>query len=325
MSALVLPQLRPDQWAIACHPAKTKVIAAGRRYGKTTMAGGICLATANAGGRVGWGVPTYKNARPVWRWAEAVCLPLEREGVVRINRTERVIDFPRTGGFFGVYTCDSDVAIRGEWFNLFVLEEAARIREETYTEVVRPTLADYDGDALLISTPFGRNWFWREWERGRARMDAEIAAFRAPTTENPMPSIRKAAEMAQDRVPERVYSQEWLAEFLEDGGEIFRHVRRAAVGRVLPGPEEGHRYVMGVDLARRTDFTVCVVLDQDAKAVVAIDRFNQIDWSFQVARIKALALHFRVEAVIVDQTGVGDPIVQQLQRELSDANPLGGE
>jgi hypothetical protein len=75
---------------------------------------------------------------------------------------------------------------------------------------------------------------------------------------------------------------------------------------------------MGVDLARRMDFTVITVIDASLTPpeVVYIDRFNQIDWSVQVQRIKAAVERFRVGHVIVDQTGVGDPIVEQLQKEL---------
>jgi len=75
---------------------------------------------------------------------------------------------------------------------------------------------------------------------------------------------------------------------------------------------------MGVDLARLRDFTVIAVVDisQNPQALVYLDRFNQIDWQIQIGRIRAVAERFRPSAVIVDETGVGDPIVEQLRREL---------
>jgi predicted phage terminase large subunit-like protein len=220
-ASLALPRLRPDQWAIATHPAKTKVIAMGRRWGKTTMSGAIALAAAADGARVAWVVPTYRNARPVWRWIESAVGPLLRGRYVAVNRTDRTVDFPATGGFLGVYSGDNDVGLRGEAFHLAVLEEAARIGETTWTEVIQPALADYDGDALLISTPDKLNWFWQEWQRGVLAMDGEIAAFTAPSCANPMPTIRRAYELAKERVPENVFRQEWDAEFVPDAKTVW--------------------------------------------------------------------------------------------------------
>jgi hypothetical protein len=178
-AALLLPRLRPDQWEIVQHPAKVKAVCCGRRWGKSVMSGAVALSAASQGARVLWMAPTYKNTRPIWRWSEAACGPLVRRGLVRLNRTERTIDFPSSGGYLGVYSADNDVAVRGDWFNLAILDEAARIPETTWTEVVQPALADAGGDAILPSTPAGKNWFWREWQRGQAQMDGEIEDARA--------------------------------------------------------------------------------------------------------------------------------------------------
>jgi predicted phage terminase large subunit-like protein len=219
-TSLLLPRLRPDQWAIVSHPAKTKVVAIGRRWGKTITAGAVALSAAAQGARVLWLVPTYRNARPLWRWAEAVTAPLVRRGLADLNRTERMLEFP-DGGFLGIYSGDNDAGIRGEWFNLAILEEAALLREESWTDVVQPTLADAQGDAILISTPKGKNWFWREWQRGVLQMDDEIAAFTAPSSANPNPNIQRAAALARQRVPDSTYRQEWLAEFVEEATQPY--------------------------------------------------------------------------------------------------------
>jgi hypothetical protein len=169
----LLPPLRPDQLHILSHPAQTKVVAMGRRWGKTYMAGVYALTAADLGGAVAWVVPTYKNARAPWRFAEQLTAQVSRK--LRTNRTERTIEFPG-GGRLAVYSADNDTALRGEAFDLVIVDEAAMVREETYTDVLLPTLADRDGRMLLISTPKGRNWFWREWVRGQSA--GPVAAFR---------------------------------------------------------------------------------------------------------------------------------------------------
>lgn len=151
------------------------------------MLGGVLtMNVVRQHGRAAWIVPTYKNGRSLWRWAQSIASPMRR--YFDISKTERTISTHR-GGFFGIYSADNADAIRGEWFHLVVLDEAARIAVEDWTDAIQPTLADADGDAILISTPAGSNWFYQEWQRGRAQ-NAQIASWTAPTSANPNPRIQ---------------------------------------------------------------------------------------------------------------------------------------
>lgn len=221
---LDLPRFRGDQWSIVSDPAKIKVIAAGRRWGKSTITGACLVAAAASGGRCAIGAPSYRNTRPMWRWAENAARPLVKSGYAVINRSERTIEFPRKDGgqpgFLGVYTLDNPDSMRGEAFHLVAIDEAARVAEEAWTDVIQPTLADYNGDAFLISTPRGRNWFWKAWKDGQE--DGKyIKSWTAPTSDNPIPSIRAAAERAKLHVSDSTYRQEWLAEFVDDAMVYF--------------------------------------------------------------------------------------------------------
>lgn len=319
---LYLPRLRADQWAIATHPAKVKLIACGRRWGKTTLSGCAALAASAHGGKVAWWVPTYKNARPVWRWVEAATSGLVKSGAVRLNRTERYVRFPYSDGYLAIFSADNDVAGRGDWFNLAVLDEGARIPEATWTEVIQPSLADADGDAIIPSTPAGRNWFWREWQEGAARMDGQLAAFTAPSSANPMPTIKRAYELARERVPDRVFRQEWDAEFLEDSGGVFRRVRDAATATRQTERQDGHRYTFGVDWGKLADFTVIAVIDATTRELVALDRSNRVDYALQVGRLEALYERFRPDAIYAEQNAMGEPIIEQLQRRNLPVHPF---
>jgi hypothetical protein len=282
----------------------------GRRWGKTYMAGVYALTAADLGGAVAWVVPTYKNARAPWRFAEQLTAQVSRK--LRTNRTERTIEFPG-GGRLAVYSADNDTALRGEAFDLVIVDEAALVREETYTDVLLPTLADRDGRMLLISTPKGRNWFWREWVRGQSA--GPVAAFRAPTAANPLPTIRRAAELARSRVSDRTYRQEWLAEFVEDGGGVFRGVRAHATAEAQTAAQEGHQYAMGVDWGRTNDATVFVVIDTTLKAVVALDRMVDVNYALQTTRLRALWERFGKCAIVAESNSMGGPLVEQLSRE----------
>lgn len=282
----------------------------GRRWGKSVLAGTVCLLAANAGARVAWITPTYKNGRPLWRWAESTVGNLRRYGV-EVNRSERTIEFPNGGGL-GLYSADNADSIRSERFQLAVLDEAAKIPFEAYVDAIQPTLADLDGDVFLISTPRGKNWFFNEWQAA-AGDGVHAAAWRAATNDNPNPNIRAAFEQARLRVPERSFRQEWLAEFVEDGGEVFRNVRACATAVKQAAPVPGHEYLIGVDLAKVNDFTVLAVFDVTLNALVYLDRFNQIDYTVQLARLQALSERFAPRTVVIEDN-VGQMFIEQAER-----------
>jgi len=259
-------------------------------------------------------VPTYKNGRPLWRWAENTTAPLRRAKQASISRADRVIQFTGSGGFLGIYSMDNEDSIRGEAFHLVIVDEAARIPEEAWTDAIMPTLADYDGRAILISTPKGKNWFWKEWLRGQAPNEY-VKSWQAPTAHNPNPRIQRAAELAQERVPERTYQQEWLAQFVDDGS-IFRGVQAAATAE-RQTRQDGHTYVMGCDWGKYNDYTVLTVIDATTHRMVALDRFNQIDYRLQLGRVKVLADRYQPATIVAEKNAMGDPIIEQLFYEHS--------
>jgi hypothetical protein len=196
--------------------------------------------------------------------------------------------------------------LRGEAFDLVIVDEAAMVREETYTDVLLPTLADRDGRMLLISTPKGRNWFWREWTRG-SNDGQTIASFQAPTSANPMPTIQAAAAAARERVTDRTYRQEWLAEFVEGGGGVFANIRNCVVDPASTGA-----CVFGIDWGKREDYTVVTVMDAVNKHVLHLARWQGVDYRIQVQRIEALTAQYQPGVIVAERNSMGDPLIEQL-------------
>lgn len=292
----------------------------GRRWGKTVLGEVLCTTFAARGGHVAWVVPTYKNGRPLWRMLRRTLAPLKAAGLVRINEAERTVEFDTSigGGFLGMYTGEDNAdSMRGEAFDLVIVDEAAKLGETAWTDAILPTLADRNGRAMLISTPFGRNWFWRWWMMGQNVEQQNVRSFTAPTSANPNPRIQRAAELARERVSDRTYRQEWLAEFVDDAGGVFTGVRQVLKPYKLferhwhPGTGS---FAIGVDLAKTQDFTVVVLLDLVGNRVVGFERWNRESWPLQKARIAALALEWGNPRMYIDATGLGDPIYDDLAR-----------
>lgn len=200
--------------------------------------------------------------------------------------------------------------LRGYSVDFLVLDEAAMIKAEVWHDILRPTLADRQGRMLAISTPKGHNWFFEMWTQGQDPENKEVKSWRYPTSINKYIALSEI-EAARKGIPELSFRQEWNAEFLEDIGAVFRGINEC-IGGEFEDYNPSKTYKIGVDLAKYSDFTVLTVMD-DKHQVVAFDRFNDITWTLQKERIYRLASKYKAQ-VILDSTGIGDPIYDDLQK-----------
>jgi hypothetical protein len=290
-------------------PARFKVLACGRRWGKTRLGVHECLDVASQGGRAWWVSPSYKTSEVGWR-------PLRDIGAragAEIRKVDRQINLS-SGGSVTVRSADNPDSLRGEGLDFVVMDECAFIAAEAWIEALRPSLADRQGRAMFISTPKGHNWFWQLWQRGQDAQDGEWASWTFPTSDNPYIAAEEI-EAARAGSPERIYRQEYLAEFIDDAGGVFRRVMDAATATPQDEPIAGHAYAIGVDWGRHNDFTALTVLDVTTKEVVYVDRFTQIDYGIQISRLKALYDRFKPGSIEAEQNSMGEPLIEQLRRD----------
>lgn len=306
---LKLPRPHVNQQAVLESPARYKVMACGRRWGKTTL-GEIWVADpALHGMPCAWFAPTYKMLADVWRDLKTMYAPVIKEKSETEHRLEMI-----TGGVIDMWSLDNPDAGRGRKYKRAFIDEGGFVPklEEAWTQSIRPTLTDMLGEAMFGGTPKGRNYFWRLHCVGVDAEQPDWQSWQMPTTANPYMDPAEV-EAARQQLPERAYKQEYLAEFIEDSGGVFRGVYEVVdVGRSEPEPPGAGCYTMGVDLARVEDFTVISVLDQNNRQIY-FERFNQVSWELQIARIVAVGKRYNA-LVYVDSTGVGDPIFEQLRK-----------
>ena len=162
---------------------------------------------------------------------------------------------------------------------------------------------------MFISTLNGFNWFWdlfvgAEKKENWARWLLRASETRVIADEE---LLRLKSEMS-----EAMYAQEMECEPQENAGAVFRRVKENST--LMPRePEEGRKYVIGVDLAKYQDWSVISIFDLKTNEQVYLDRFQRIDWSLQQEKIKAAAFRYNNASVLMDATGVGDPILEGLQ------------
>lgn len=308
----------PGQAAVHRSRAPRRVLACGVRWGKTKCAAmeGLAAAMEPAERSVGWIVaPTYDLADRVFREIQvAVALHL-RHRIVKISESERRIVLRNMAGGLAEIRAksgDNPTSLLGEGLDWVILDEASRLKPVIWESYLSQRLIDRRGWALLISTPRGKGYFYDLFRRGKGALDPDYESWNLPSWENPRLDA-DLIEAERARLPERVFRQEYGAEFLEGSGAVFRNVRECATGD-FAAPRRGESYCAGLDLAKVRDFTVLVVMDS-ARRVVHVDRFHRLDWSLQVARIHAATARYNDARLLVDSTGVGEPIYEDLCRE----------
>lgn len=212
---LALPDLHLGQQQVHDSPARFKVLAAARRWGKSLLGVLLCLESAARGGHAWWIAPTFPVASIGWRSLKKL---IRQIPYTEIREGDRMAILPG-GGWIQVKSSDNPDSLRGEGLDLVVFDECAFMVEEAWTEAIRPALSDRHGKALFISTPQGRNWFYRLWARGQAS-DQEWASWTFKTSDNPYIDPLEI-EAARLTLPARVFAQEYEADFSLSEGVFF--------------------------------------------------------------------------------------------------------
>jgi hypothetical protein len=229
-----------------------------------------------------------------------------------VRESDRIAVLP-SGGVVQVKSADNPDSLRGEGLDFVVLDECAFLAQETWTEALRPALADKKGAALFISTPKGRNFFWHLYQR--ANYDAAWRSFHFTSYDNPYVD-RSELDSTREQLPERVYQQEILATFLEDGGSVFRNIAACLTAPLdaTPDQHKGHHIIAGCDWARESDYSCFSVGCATCRVEVARDRFNQVDYHVQTQRLQALAERWQPVSILSELNSIGIPVFEMLQR-----------
>ena len=282
----------------------------GRQYGKTTLAQyrmTLRIISERKPYSVYWWIsPTIAQARVVFKryirlYADCI-LPKS------VNRTYQEVQL-LTGATIAFKGSDKPDNLRGESLNGAILDECGQMKEEVWSEIIRPMLGTTNGWVDFIGTPKGKNWFFGIVSRAKAG-EKDYSFHHASSDKSPFFS-KDEFEKARSELPERVFRQEYLAEFLDFDSEVFRNVQDCIRGK-LEDPVSGRRYVIGLDIAKRFDFTVLTAWDQQRKCLVGFERFNEINYNTQIERITAFTRKWNNGYLIMDSTGVGDPIYDRL-------------
>lgn len=295
---ITLPEPHEAQRTILSQKKRFNVLCCGRRFGKSKLAIKMLCETAIHSKLAGYFTPTYRLLESSFKEIYTILEPL-----VSKKHNNQFIELI-TGGIIEFWSLDNPQAGRSRKYNLAIIDEAAFVKDlwTAWTQSIRPTLTDLKGDAWFLSTPKGKNDFYKLYMRGGA--EPNWAAWKMPTSSNPFIDISEIWD-AQKDLPELAFSQEYLAEFNDNVANPFgfQFIKQCT----MPLSTEP-AVCFGVDLAKSFDWTVIIGLDRFAQ-VCYFERFQK-DWNIT----KQTIVQLPKGSIKIDSTGVGDPIVEDVQR-----------
>jgi len=226
-TAIKLPPLHKGrdgtggQQQIADDNARFKIIICGRRWGKTTYGVWECIRTGLTKEKalIWWIAPSYKVAMPGWVMLRSLGNMIPGADVREGDRMVRLTN----GTEIWIKSADDPDSLRGEGLDLVVFDEPSQTRERTWSEVIRPSLADKRGRAIFIGTPKGKNWVFHLWNL--AQKHPAWSTYKKPTVDNPFIDEQEIEDIKVNELP-AIFKQEYEADFGASQLQVYDQFER---------------------------------------------------------------------------------------------------
>jgi hypothetical protein len=296
--------------------ARILVIGAGTKTGKSLALFYWLIRGMLEGQACCYVGPYYFRSRAAFDEIKKLLQPWVLDRIVKVNEARLQIT-SMNGGRIDFISGDNEQTLYGQNFQRIVLDESSRMSEIVYTAALTTISGTGGRLRLAFNLDLGsRNWSVRHLLRiqaltpeERERTGEDYMCF--PTGGDGLVSD-ETVEQFKKQMPRQLWEALYLAVIPESDCSLFHNLDEIFTGRELAEPEMGKTYYLGLDLARKADFTCATIMDEDGNAVYG-ERFSQMDWSLQVGRATILYRTFGCVKCICDATGLGDPVCEALE------------
>jgi predicted phage terminase large subunit-like protein len=255
-------------------PTRFKIVAAGRRTGKSRLAAWMLIVNALQAdrGHVFYVAPTQGQARDImWQTLLELAHPVVTNAHINNLQIKLV-----NGATISLKGADRPETMRGVSLKFLVMDEYADMKPEVFEQILRPALADQKGAALFIGTPMGRNHFYDLYKYAELEDDESYTAWHFTSYDNELLDPDEI-DLAKKSMSSYAFRQEFMASFEARGSEMFKE-EWVKFGE---SPEIGDYYI-SIDLAGFEDVskkrTKNSKLDESAIAVVKV---NENGWHLE--------------------------------------------
>lgn len=283
---------------------KYYVLDIGRQFGKSMLAmNQVYFWLINDKGcKCAWVSPIYKQAKKVF---DEMVEAFADTGLIQKNSQDLTITFGKsTLQFFSAERYDN---IRGFTFEYLVCDEFAFIDAEAWTEVLRATVLVNGKKVLLVSTPKGKNHFYTAFQLEHS--NPQYKSFKMTSYDNPLIDPKEIDD-ARLTLPDHIFRQEYLAEFIDDAGAVFRNINEC----IKSGSNTGKLFA-GIDLGRADDYTVLTIADSNDNEILC-KRWRHMDWSTIINEI-VNELNLYKPKTLIESNGAQDAIFEMIQKKIT--------
>ncbi len=266
----------------------------------------------------GWIIaPTYTMARNNWR---ELLTYFPREWITNYWVADKMISTVNDG-IIEVRSADDPETLVGVGLDIVLVTEAARIHnfDQVWINLENRLMSPGRGPkgkgglGLINSSPRGRNFFYTMFKWGQKddpEYDPDWESWHFTTYDNPYID-RSWLDRAKKRYPDRIFRQEILAEFLTENNAVFPGALECATYTGSGEPELGEDYTIGYDPAKTVDNSGIVVRNSKCQ-VVRVEQWRNKNWNYQYDNIAYLSQMYNNAKIIMDKTGLGETIPEQL-------------
>jgi len=295
--------------------AKYHVACVGRQFGKSLMAINLSLywMINNGPVKVLWVSPVYSQTTKVQK---ELMQAIGASGIVKnCNYSDNYIRL-KNGSEILFRSAEKYDNIRGLTVDYGILDEAAFMKEDAWKEAIKPVFLVKGKKVLFISTPKGKNWFHELFQLAKSTDYTNYKAYTGSSYDTPYIAIEEI-EDAKKTLPPNVFQQEYLAKFIDSGGEVFSNLDKNTFTQY---PRPNGKVYCGIDLGKQEDFTVATFQDS-AGQVIDIYRANNKEWTAMVNDIMQLVRRYSA-TVMVEVNSIGDVIYEQIKNQWQDTHPF---
>ena len=238
---------------------KYHIASIGRQFGKSMMGMNLALYWGfnNSPCKILWVSPVYSQANKVQK---ELMSAVGASGVVKSNNYSTNELELKNGSTIYFRSAERYDNIRGMTLDYAIIDEAAFIKDDAWSEAIKPTLLVRGKKVLFISTPKGKNWFYELFQYGQSDDYPNYKSYKGSSYDTPFIS-RDEIDDAKRTVPDAIFKQEYLAEFIDGGGEVFANIDQCTFP-IYPKPQG--KVFAGLDIGKQEDYTVLTLMDSKA-------------------------------------------------------------
>jgi hypothetical protein len=295
--------------------SKFHVACVGRQFGKSLMAMNLVLYWGINKGpvKILWVSPVYSQTDKVQKELMAA---IGDSGLVKsCNYSSNEITL-KNGTTILFRSAERYDNIRGLTCDYGVIDEAAFCKDEAWQEAIRPVFMVRGKKVLFISTPKGKNFFYELYQLGISEDYPQYRNYTGTSYDTPYIDPIDITD-AKKTLPENVFKQEYLAAFIDSGGEVFSNLDKNTFAAYTPPIG---KVFCGIDLGKQEDYTVATFVDSRGK-IVDIYRSNAQEWTTMVNEIVQRIRQWNATTMI-EVNSIGDVIFEMVKKQWQDTHPF---